>query len=55
MNEIKQNFLQISAGLRSTVFMDENRNLFWCGVAGDIYMQNIPVEFEYKIKVLIVY
>jgi hypothetical protein len=51
VNKLKQNFLHISAGLRSSTFLSEARSIYWCGAAGDILKQEKPVEFDYKIKV----
>ncbi len=48
---MKANFLQVSAGLRSTAFLTENRQIFTCGTAGEISKQHTPVELEYKNKV----
>ena len=50
-NEIKQNFLQVSAGLRTSTFLSEDRKIFWCGTNGDITGQNVPLEFDYKEKI----
>ena len=53
-NEIKQSFLQVSAGLRTSTFLSEDRKIFWCGTNGDITGQNVPLEFDYKEKVKII-
>jgi len=50
-NEIKFNFIQASAGLRSTTFMSDDRKIFWCGTNGEISRQSVPIEFRYKEKV----
>ena len=50
-NELsKPSILHVSAGLRSSVFLSESRQIFWCGTAGDIKEQKTPVEFDYKFK-----
>ena len=45
------NFLQVSCGFRSSVFLTETRKLYWCGTCGDIQQQLVPIEFMYAIKV----
>lgn len=50
-SKIKANFLQVSCGFRSTVFLTETRQLFWCGTNGDIQQQTVPIEFLYNLKV----
>ena len=56
LNDIKYskvnfNFLQVSCGFRSTVFLTETRQLYWCGTCGDIQQQTEPIEFLYNIKI----
>ena len=56
LNDIKYskvnfNFLQVSCGFRSTVFLTETRQLYWCGTCGDIQQQLEPIEFLYNIKI----
>ena len=50
-SKINSNFLQVSCGFRSTVFLTETRQLFWCGTCGDIQQQLEPIEFLYNIKI----
>lgn len=50
-SKIKTNMLQVSCGFRSTVFLTETRQLFWCGTCGDIQQQLEPIEFLYNMKV----
>ena len=50
-SKIKFNFLQVSCGFRSTVFLTETRQLYWCGTCGDIQQQLEPIEFLYNIKI----
>ena len=50
-SKIKSNFLQVSCGFRSTVFLTETRKLYWCGTCGDIQQQLEPIEFIYNIKI----
>ena len=56
LNDIKYskvnfNFLQVSCGFRSTVFLTETRQIYWCGTCGDIQQQLEPIEFLYNIKI----
>ena len=50
-SKVKSNFLQVSCGFRSTVFLTETRQLYWCGTCGDIQQQLEPIEFLYNIKI----
>ena len=50
-SKVKFNFLQVSCGFRSTVFLTETRQLYWCGTCGDIQQQLEPIEFLYNIKI----
>ena len=50
-SKVQSNFLQVSCGFRSTVFLTETRQLFWCGTCGDIQQQLEPIEFLYNIKI----
>ena len=50
-SQIQFNLLQVSCGFRSTVFLTENRKLYWCGTCGDIQQQLVPIEFNYNIKI----
>ena len=50
-SKVKYNFLQVSCGFRSTVFLTETRQLYWCGTCGDIQQQLEPIEFLYNIKI----
>ena len=50
-SKINSNFLQVSCGFRSTVFLTETRQLYWCGTCGDIQQQTEPIEFLYNIKI----
>ena len=50
-SKIKFNFLQVSCGFRSTVFLTETRKLYWCGTCGDIQQQLEPIEFMYNLKI----
>ena len=50
-SKVKSNFLQVSCGFRSTVFLTETRQLFWCGTCGDIQQQLEPIEFLYSMKI----
>ena len=50
-SKVKFNFLQVSCGFRSTVFLTETRKLYWCGTCGDIQQQLEPIEFMYAIKI----
>ena len=50
-SKIKSNFLQVSCGFRSTVFLTETRKLYWCGTCGDIQQQLEPIEFIYNKKI----
>ena len=50
-SKVQFNFLQVSCGFRSTVFLTETRQLYWCGTAGDIQQQLEPIEFFYNLKV----
>ena len=50
-SKINFNFLQVSCGFRSTVFLTETRKLFWCGTCGDIQQQLEPIEFMYNLKI----
>ena len=49
-SKVKFNFLQVSCGFRSTVFLTETRQLYWCGTCGDIQQQLEPIEFLYNLK-----
>ncbi len=44
------NIIYVSAGLRSTAFLTENRQIFHCGTSGDISNQSTPVMFDYTNK-----
>jgi len=50
-SKVQFNFLQVSCGFRSTVFLTETRQLYWCGTCGDIQQQLEPIEFLYNIKI----
>jgi len=50
-SKVKSNFLQVSCGFRSTVFLTETRQIYWCGTCGDIQQQLEPIEFLYNIKI----
>ncbi|MCQ2965056.1 MAG: hypothetical protein MJ203_05765, partial [archaeon] len=50
-SKVQPGILQVSCGLRSTVFLAETRQLFWCGTNGDISKQTKPVEFNYHQKI----
>ena len=50
-SKVNSNFLQVSCGFRSTVFLTETRQLYWCGTCGDIQQQLEPIEFLYNIKI----
>ena len=50
-SKVQFNFLQVSCGFRSTVFLTETRQLYWCGTAGDIQQQLEPIEFNYNLKI----
>jgi alpha-tubulin suppressor-like RCC1 family protein len=50
-SKMTNNIIQVSCGFRSTVFLTESRQLFWCGSCGDISQQDVPIEFDYVSKV----
>lgn len=50
-SKISNIILQVSCGFRSTVYLTETRQLFWCGTAGDIQQQDTPIEFQYEYKI----
>ena len=50
-SKLKNNILQVSCGFRSTVFLTETRQIFWCGTNGDIKQQNKIKEFFYVLKI----
>ena len=50
-SKMKNNILQVSCGFRSTVFLTETRQIFWCGTNGDIQQQDYPIEFFYQNKI----
>ena len=50
-SKVQSNFLQVSCGFRSTVFLTESRQLYWCGTCGDIQQQLEPIEFLYNLKI----